>query len=566
MKRSSRARCLAMALAAGLLLGAWSAGGRDQTEKGIPTRDNGERFERYVAAYVQFRRTEPADDVKPASEHIRQADGLREWLKKLEAIPRAGLTLDQDVDYRLIRSSILTDIARIERERTWEKDPGMYIPYSGIESLVAAGGPDPAEKERQLLRAFEGIPQGMAIAKANLRHPPRLLLDQAVGTMRKALAFYEKEVRECLEGMAPKTGKLRLAYEKALASLKKYQEFLEQHLGLQADGTLGIGRDLYDYYLAETYLMKDDVDSMLKKGERYFADTLRQLEDTAARIDPRKSWQELIRENRGRHPDANGLLPAWEREILRARQHVIDKDLATIPPGEKVLVLPMPASQRERSPFGIMDTPQPFADSRTGRLFINPVDAGLAEATKEKLLSGHDFTFIATIAPHETYPGHHLHALRIQENPRPLRRLYNSTLFTEGWGLYVEELMYETGFFKDAERTRLTQLLSRLWRAARVILDVKLQTGRISYEEARRFLEERILFEPERSAGEVNMYVSAPTYFITYINGYYDIMNLREETRRKKGGDFSLKGFHEALLGTGALPTPLLREVLRARH
>jgi uncharacterized protein (DUF885 family) len=303
---------------------------------------------------------------------------------------------------------------------------------------------------------------------------------------------------------------------------------------------------------------------MLKKGERYYAETLKLLEGTAARIDPGRSWQELIRENRRRHPAANDLLPAWEREILRARQHVIDRKLAAIPDDEKVVVLETPAEQRDMSPFGVMDTPQPFADNRTGRLFINPVEAGLAEAVKEKLLSGHDYTFITTIAPHETYPGHHLHALRIQENPRPMRKLYNSTLFTEGWGLYAEELMYETGFFKDAERTRLTQLLSRLWRAARVILDVELQTGRISYEEARRFLEEKILFEPERSAGEVNMYVAAPTYFITYINGYFDIMKLRDEYRRKKGGAFSLLEFHEAVLKTGALPPSLLKEILTA--
>jgi len=310
--------------------------------------------------------------------------------------------------------------------------------------------------------------------------------------------------------------------------------------------------------------MDYNVYSMLKKWERYYAYTLRLLEETSRRIDPGKNWQELIRENRKRHPDAARLLPEWENEIGRARRHVLTKNLATIPPDEKVLVMPMPPSQRGQSPFGVMDTPMPFSAGRIGRLFITPVEAGLPEAIREKLLSGHDYTFIATIAPHETYPGHHLHALRIQENPRPMRKLYNSTLFTEGWGLYAEELMYETGFFRDGDRTRLTQLLSRLWRAARVILDVKLQTNRISYEEARRFLEEKILFEPERSAGEVNMYVAAPTYFITYINGYFDIMKLRDEYRRKKGGAFSLLEFHEAVLKTGALPPSLLKEILTA--
>ena len=300
----------------------------------------------------------------------------------------------------------------------------------------------------------------------------------------------------------------------------------------------------------------------LKKGEAYFAETVLLLEETARRIDPLKTWQELIAENRKIHPDSDSLLPSWEKEIQRARRHVLEKNLAVIPDGETVRVIPMPPSGRKQSPFGVMDTPAPFSPSKVGSLIINPVEPGLADAEKEELLSGHEYTFIATIAPHETYPGHHLHALKIQQNPRPLRKVIQSNLFGEGWGLYAEELMYETGFFKDAERTRLTQLRSRLWRAARVILDVKLQTDRISYAEARKFLEEKVLFEPARSAGEVNMYVQSPTYFITYILGYYDIMNIRADYKKKLGSEFSLLNFHEAVLRTGSLPTSLLRKLL----
>lgn len=533
-------------------------------EKQVSRQNNSEQLENYIQEFVKFRRSGFSRELRTAEQYTIQANELREWLKKLESIPREGLTLDQDVDYRLIASDIKTNIARIERERKWEKDPGLYIPFESINSIVGNKEITAEEKERRLQKAFEDVPQTIATAKANLNRPAKFFYDRALDTLKLVLEFYRKEARECVEAMPTKDGKLKDAYTKALASVEDYKKYLEEDIKSQADGEMGIGRELYNYYLKETYMMDDDVDSLLRKGEQSFADTIQLLEETASRLDPKKTWQELIKKNRKHHPTADHLLSEWEKEIQRARQHVINKNLVIVPDGEKVVVVPTPPSRRDSSPFGLMSTPRPFSDSKLGTLVINPVDPDLPQALKEELLSGHDYTFISTIAPHETYPGHHLQALKVQENPRIIRKLIGSSLFGEGWGLYTEELMYETGFFKNVGRTRLTQLRTRLWRAARVILDAKLHTGKISYEDARRFLEEKVLFEPSRSAGEVNMYVASPTYVITYILGYFDIMKLRKEYKAKLGKDFSLLKFHEAMLKTGSLPTSILREVLLA--
>lgn len=522
----------------------------------------GDRLEGFIEAYVAFRLGENEDEPKPAEAWSRRAGELRAWLEKLESIPRDGLTLDQDIDYRLIASDLKTAIARIERERRWEKDPGLYLRIEGVDAALTAADDAPEAKRKRLDEAFKEMVRLLSLGRANLKNPPAFFLDRAVEKTKAAVDHFQRDVRKRVAGMIGGEDSPGEGWEQAAAALTEYARFLEVELRPRAGGSPGIGKELYDYYLRETYFLEEDTESILRKGEAYFAGTLRLLEETARAIDPQKTWPELIRENRRNHPGADGLLAAWEKEIERARRHVLERNLATIPGGESVLVMPTPPAQRDRSPFGIMETPLPFSSDRVGKLIINPVEPDLPADVREALLSGHDYTFIATIAPHETYPGHHLHALKIQENPRLMRKLSNSTLFTEGWGLYAEELMHETGFFPDRDRTRLTQLLSRLWRAARVILDVKLQTGRISYDGARRFLEENVMFDPARSAGEVNMYVASPTYFITYIIGYFDIMALRLEYAERMGGRFSLGGFHEAMLRTGALPVSLVREIL----
>lgn len=223
-------------------------------------------------------------------------------------------------------------------------------------------------------------------------------------------------------------------------------------------------------------------------------------------------------------------------------------------------------------------------------------DQNLSTSEEQKLLRGHDYTWISVVCPHESYPGHHVQALRAQDHPRVLRKYHESTLFYEGWGLYTEELAWETGFFdrqlcyspeKDssageeeerqcvvsadnyAKLTRLTQLRLRLWRAARVILDVRFNRGELSYEECRDFLHREVMFNPGASKGEAFIYASRPGYAPCYLAGFVMIMELRnrERTRRERdacddGHPFNLKDFHDTLLSQGCIPFKLLEILL----
>lgn len=520
---------------------------------------NDKGLDQFIREYLIFKTEHKSAPWWTESQYAGHLDTLEKWRQRLMTFDIGDMSTDARIDHRLLQADLDTELIRFGRERRWRKDPTYYLPDMSVFDSPASL--DAGDRSEILKNHFQNISQTVSAALGNLRKPRRFFRDAAQTSLSESMAVMSKWWRATASAVN-KGRDLEQAYENALTSLARYRRFLEDLDETQLDTDLGIGAEIYSVYLKSSHLLEDDAASLLVRGEGFFEATKTLLEETAKEIDPGTSWQELIRENRRNHPTAEDLLSAWEREIARARAHVQKHGLVTIPLGERVLVVETPPSQRHKSPFGIMETPLPDSSAKIGRLIINPVAPDLAREMKEKLLSGHDHTFIRTIAPHETYPGHHLHALKIQENPRPLRRVFNSTLFTEGWGLYCEELMFETGYFPDGGRTRLTQLLSRLWRAARVILDVKLQTNQIGYVEARRFLEKEVMFEPQRSAGEVNMYLAEPTYFMTYIVGYFDIMKLREEYRQKMGPEFSLHDFHEALLQTGAIPVSLIRKRL----
>jgi uncharacterized protein (DUF885 family) len=194
-------------------------------------------------------------------------------------------------------------------------------------------------------------------------------------------------------------------------------------------------------------------------------------------------------------------------------------------------------------------------------MHINPFEEEWDEKRKKEYLLEHDWGVIMVTAPHETYAGHHIQGLYQVNNPRPLRRENSISIFSEGWGLYNEQLFRETGFFPN-DKILLRQLQLRLWRNARVIYDVGLHTEKMTYQDAVKLMREGVGFLEWASQLEIDASCASPGYFIGYFTGMMEILQMREEYKKLKGDQFSLSEFHERLLKIGAMPIPLMREAL----
>ena len=150
-------------------------------------------------------------------------------------------------------------------------------------------------------------------------------------------------------------------------------------------------------------------------------------------------------------------------------------------------------------------------------------------------------------------------------NPHALRRQFGIAIFGEGWGLYNETLMYETGFFPN-ERIHLRQLQLRLWRIARVVWDVGLHTGKLTYEQCVSLLADDVGFLRWAAELEIDGSATDPGYRIGYFMGASEIHRMRDEVRRLRGAQFTLSDFHERLLKVGNMPPALMRAGLLASY
>jgi hypothetical protein len=294
-----------------------------------------------------------------------------------------------------------------------------------------------------------------------------------------------------------------------------------------------------------------------------FNKTVAELEAVARAIDPKKTWQQLAVEIKNEYPEPTKMIEAHQQWVDKSAEHIKSNDLIPIPWAEHVNVVPRAAYLRKTSYYGNFSLAKgKDKDSvYTSEWMINPFEDQWDEKRKQEYLVEHDWGVIIVTAPHETYAGHHVQGLYQMHNLRPLRRNNGISIFSEGWGLYNEQLMQETGFFPN-ERIHLRQLQLRLWRNARVIYDVGMHTGKISYEDAIKLMTDKVGFLRWAAQLEVDASAASPGYFIGYFTGMKLILEMRDAYKIKNGEAYKIKDFHEDLLKIGNMPPKLMREVL----
>lgn len=169
-----------------------------------------------------------------------------------------------------------------------------------------------------------------------------------------------------------------------------------------------------------------------------------------------------------------------------------------------------------------------------------------------------------TLAVHEGIPGHHTQlALQAELDSIPsFHRLLSIPVFSEGWALYAERLMFELGLYADDDLGNLGRIQSELFRAARLVVDTGIHTKRWTRAEAVDYMYNATGLPRHEVRAEVMRYIVQPGQALAYTVGMQELLSLRDKARRELGPQFDLRDFHDAILRHGSLPIPVLREVV----
>ncbi len=238
--------------------------------------------------------------------------------------------------------------------------------------------------------------------------------------------------------------------------------------------------------------------------------------------------------------DANSKLAAMEKKL---------PEFFNTLPNAPFVIKPVEAFREKSAGKAFYQRPAPDG-SRPGTYYVNLYD-----------LKSMSKTELEALAYHEALPGHHLQlAIQTELGDLPAFRKFGGvTAYSEGWGLYSEELGKDMGFYTDPY-SDFGRLGMELWRACRLVVDTGIHNKRWSREEAIQYLTDNTPNPDGDIRKAIERYIVYPGQATAYMIGKLKILELRTRAQEALGDEFTMGAFHDVILKSGPVPLDIMEE------
>jgi len=492
---------------------------------------------------------------------------LKGYIQEVEKISPLTLSPDDQIDRELLVSNLKMELFRLETLRSWERNPQIYADecVGGVYYLLLRDFAPLRVRAKSTAQRTTEVPRVLEDARKNVKDPPRIYALSAIEELKTGEEFYAQTARDLGEKFPDLKNDLSANSAKAVQAMRAYRENLERSLPNLKDD-FAMGKENYEYLLKTEHFLDFDSDSLLHLGERTLAwsDSLIKVQQKAKeaydKAHPKPPEPFLSAPKDFSKKD---ILAYEAREIDSMRAWVRDKNIANVPDYVgKLEVMEIPPFLRGIIPGIAMEPPAPLDSVQTSFFYIRPISEPMDSARKQRYFDMVRHRGFKGGIVHEGYPGHHLQLSLANHHPSLIRKMQGDIPLIEGWALYCEQMAVEQNLYPDDGFPDLHWLGGVEFRAARVVLDVKLHTGKMTYDEAWRFMVREVGADTDFAQGEVRRYCLEPGQPMSYLVGKTQILALREEYKRKMGRHFSFKDFHDRLLAEGSIPLPLIRRKL----
>ncbi|HEY6273495.1 MAG TPA: DUF885 domain-containing protein [Terriglobales bacterium] len=485
------------------------------------------------------------------------------------------MSVDQAIDYHLVVDDINSRLLTLETIRPWEKNPDSYS--SGITSaifVIMARNYAPADQRLASVIAREKqVPAVFQAARLNLKNPPRIFVDVALEQIPGLIGFFEKDVPEAFTDVKDPAlvKEFQASNQKVMDELKSYQQWMEKDLKPRAQGDFRLGADTFRKKLLYDEDVDISLDQLLKIGMANLRQNQQAFKETAAKIDPAKTPQQILEELERDHPDPDKLLQTFRDTLGGLKDFLEQRHIVKVPSEVLPIVEETPPFARALT-FASMDTPGPY-EKVAKEAFFNVTLPESSWTTKEveEHMAGFNRGTVISTAVHEVYPGHYIQFLWVPYAPSKVRKLLGCSSNAEGWAHYSEQMMLDEGYGRtpgvDPDhdtvylKLRLGQLQDALLRNARFIVGIQMHTGNMTFDQGVEFFEKEGYQSHMNGLRETKRGTSDPTY-LYYTLGKLEILKLRDDYKKKMGGQFSLESFHNEFLKQGFPPIKLIRKAM----
>jgi len=485
---------------------------------------------------------------------------FRQLRDELIQIDTVALQVDELVDYYLLRAFLDDEIYDLEKRSVYVQNPLLYVQtcINCVYTLMIRYATTPQARMQAVIARLKKVPAFLEVARQNIKHPSSVLCDVGISQLNEGEKFIEM-IFEVYRDSLPEDTKADFQKTKvvAVAAMMRFAYWLEKNQKPGAKYLLG--EEGYNYKLKNIYFLNINADSVLKIGQHFLEQTAAMIDSLDELLPPAARQMVALPQDFGKEQ-----VNEYRREeVDNLRNFVEEVNIVTVPDWiGNIEIVETPRFLQELIPGVAMMPPGPFDKSRTSYFFTPALPVKFDVAETEYYYNYIHNRWFRGAAVHEAYPGHHLQLSIANQHTSEVRKCFRDNFFIEGWALYCEELMARSGLYDDSIGALINALEGVQYRAARIIVDVKLQTGEFDYDDALQFMVETFGGGEAYYAREIKRYISNPIQPSSYLIGKIQLLGLLDDYRRLRGNDFNLKDFHDNLLSHGSIPIELVRRLV----
>jgi len=520
------------------------------------------------------------DDLSPAALEKSLAYLKQSRARLHKEIERSKLPADERINFDIFNHELEASIWLREQTQPFANNPRAYNEYiSDSVFLILTQSRLPKETNvANAIARMKHIPAVVAAAKANLKHPPRAVLETAIRQNKGSIGFYESDIFETV-GETAQLASLKAESTRVVSVLKEYQQWLETEVMPRATGDWRLGKRKFAKKLEYTLNAGMSADEVLRDAEtefvrvnndlyviarqlwhRYFPTTPLPVADVPGR---RETVARVITAVSKEHGKPEEIVADTRATVDRIKTFIREKNILRLPDPDRCQIIEMPEFQRGNSVAYLNGAPPLDPDAPSMYAMSPPAKDWDAKRT-QSLLEEYNRHMLQILTIHEAYPGHYVQLEYSSRTPSLLRRVLQSGVMIEGWAVYTEQMMLDQGYGNGDLQLRLNQLKFYLRAVCNAILDHKLHAGNMTDDEAIRLMVDGAFQSEEEASLKLVRAKQTSTQLSTYFVGRMAHVRMREQVQHELGAKFNLGRYHEAVLSQGSVPMKYLPALVRA--
>ncbi len=515
-----------------------------------------------------------------AGERSAELRFLDRELARLHSYKPEALDDAHRTDQALLENELESERWHLSGLLDWQWDPSGYNVADSFALLLNTEYAPLDQRLRTVLKRLRQVPAYYAAAEHNISNPTRehtqLAIDQNQGALDVFGAELEKQVAASGLSSAERA-QFHRRVDAARTAMQHYVAWLKTLDGKLAQDdkarSFRLGRELYERKFAYDIQSGDSAETLYQRAKQekerlvshmdQLADQLwpKYMADAPKPADRFDKIGQLIGKMSEQHAPRENFVGTVEQMIPELEQWVGDHQLIDLDPSKPLQVRQTPAYEQGVAIAGI-EAPGPYNPTAKTYFNVTPLDSYSPERA-ESFLREYNRWILPVFIIHEAIPGHYVQLIYANRSPSRIKSIFGNGAMIEGWAVYSERMMLESGYGGNTPEAWLMYSKWNLRSVTNTILDYSVHVLGMSREDAIRLLTHEAFQSQEEASAKWRRVQLSSVQLTSYFSGYSEIYDFREKLKQEQGASFDLKRFHEQFLSYGSSPVKLIKQLMR---